>query len=154
MNVLFLDYDGVVNTPMWNKEGTKCRFNYPSDGYVNNFQAVQWVSEFCNVYDYSIVVTSTWRMDSNWKECLVRGGLRKTVNIIGSTPFDAEHNRGNEIKEFLKNHTEVDNFIILDDERVEGFSSHLVQCKWSCGFSEEDYLKAVKLHKKLIKDSK
>ena len=150
MNVLFLDYDGVVNTPMWNKEGTKCRYNFPSDGSVNNFQAAQWVSEFCEKYNYFIVVTSTWRQDSNWKECLIRGGLRSMVNILCCTPFDPQHNRGNEIKEFLKHHPEVDNFIILDDEKVKGFSSHLILCKWSCGFCEEDYLKAVRLHNKLL----
>ena len=59
--VLFLDYDGVVNTPMWNEKGTICRYNMPKDGKVNNFQAVQWISEFCQKFHFQIVVTSTWR---------------------------------------------------------------------------------------------
>lgn len=45
MNVVFLDYDGVVNTPMWNADGTRCSFGLPQDSKVNNFQYVQWVSE-------------------------------------------------------------------------------------------------------------
>ena len=41
INVLFLDYDGVVNVPMWNDEGTKCEYGYPKQGRVNSFQACQ-----------------------------------------------------------------------------------------------------------------
>lgn len=71
MNVVFLDYDGVVNTPMWNADGTRCSFGFPQDNKVNNFQCVQWVSEFCQKFNYSIVVSSTWRLDDNYKECLI-----------------------------------------------------------------------------------
>ena len=61
--VVFLDYDqdGVVNTSMWNGKGTRCTYNFPSDNKVNNFQAVQWLSEACQKFHYDIVVTSTWR---------------------------------------------------------------------------------------------
>ena len=45
--VIFLDYDGVVNTPMWNSKGTNCRYGWPSDGKVNNFQAVHWDRSQC-----------------------------------------------------------------------------------------------------------
>ena len=47
--VVFLDYDGVVNRKMWTrlKTGWVCRYGYPEDGCVNDVQAVQWVSEFC-----------------------------------------------------------------------------------------------------------
>ena len=68
--VLFLDYDGVVNTLMWNDKGTRVSYNFPKDNKVNNFQAVQWVSEFCLKCKYDIVVTSSWREDSNYKELI------------------------------------------------------------------------------------
>ena len=74
MNVVFLDYDGVVNTPLWDSEGKYCTYGFPEDNKVNNFQCVQWVSEFCQKFRYSIVVTSTWRFESNYKECLINGG--------------------------------------------------------------------------------
>lgn len=57
MNVVFLDYDGVVNTPMLGDDGIECCC-YPDDNKVNNVQAVQLVSDFCLKYDYSIVVSS------------------------------------------------------------------------------------------------
>ena len=59
MNVVFLDYDGVVNTPMWDADGKHCRFNYSRDNKVNNFQAVSWLNRLYEDYKYDIVVTST-----------------------------------------------------------------------------------------------
>lgn len=37
MNIVFLDYDGVVNTPMWSDDGKYCRYGMPSD---NKFKDV------------------------------------------------------------------------------------------------------------------
>lgn len=38
MNVIFLDYDGVVNTPIWSFRAGKwiCTYATPSDNKVNN----------------------------------------------------------------------------------------------------------------------
>ena len=41
--VIFLDYDGVVNTPMWNEDGS-IDYNYPSNRKVHNFQAIMWLN--------------------------------------------------------------------------------------------------------------
>ena len=54
--VLFLDYDGVVNTMMWSDDGKHCGYNFPSHNRVNNFQAVQWISDFCIKYKFDIIV--------------------------------------------------------------------------------------------------
>ena len=56
LNVVFLDYDGVVNTPMWELRDGKWKYRHHQtyDGKVNNQQAVQWVSEFCEKYGYDI----------------------------------------------------------------------------------------------------
>jgi hypothetical protein len=149
MNVVFLDYDGVVNTPMWNEGGTHCSYNFPQDNKVNNFQAVQWVSEFCQKYHYSIVVSSTWRMDSNYKECLINGGLRDGIEIIGRTKI-LNKTRGSEIEQYLKEHPEVDNYLIFDDEEdfFDYQYSHLVLTDGAAGFMMNDFNKAVRLHNK------
>lgn len=44
MKVVFLDYDGVVNTPLWDDQGN-IDFNHPLDGKVNNYQAIMWLNE-------------------------------------------------------------------------------------------------------------
>ena len=147
MNVVFLDYDGVVNTPMWDEEGKHCRFNFPEDNKVNNFQSVQWVSEFCEQYGYGIVVSSTWRFDDNYIECLVNGGLRSGIEIVGKTPIIKDGTRGDEIEAYLMGHPEVEFFLIFDDENdVELYDDHLVLCDTDRGFGLAEYYEAGSMH--------
>ena len=153
--ILFLDYDGVVNTPMWDEEGKKCRYNFPEHNKVNNFQAVQWVSEFCQKWEFAIVVTSTWRTDDNWRECLINGGLREGIEILDRTEdLAAKHKigtRGHEIKKWLEEHPEVEHFYILDDlddflpEQKEFF----IQTNPNVGFNMGDY---IQLRGKFVED--
>jgi len=143
MNVVFLDYDGVVNTAMWTPDGKRCRFNFPRDGSVNNFQAVQWLSEFCQNYGYDIVVSSTWRAAENYQECLRNGGLRDGINILGHTPLLHGSNRGAEIKKWIDEHPGVENYAILDDDIFDDFyalhGEHVVQCDVNVGMTGSTY---------------
>lgn len=151
MNVLFLDYDGVVNTPMWDDTGKHCRFNYSRDNKVNNFQAVQWVSKFCREYGYDIVVTSTWRCEDNYKDCLVNGGLWEDVKILGRTPYVLNGERGDEIQKYLEEHPDVENFLIFDDDSDMGvLYDHLIKTNFAFGFSMYNYESAVELHNRLV----
>lgn len=146
MNVLFLDYDGVVNTPMWDGAGKRCTFNFPKDNKVNNFQCVQWVSEFCQKYNYKIVVSSTWRMDENYKECLINGGLRENIEIIGATPVLKSASRSDEILEFLIHNDDITDYMIFDDERIDDyFINHFVHCDPNRGFGIEEFYEAERL---------
>lgn len=151
MNVLFLDYDGVVNTLMWDDAGKHCRFNHSRDNKVNNFQAVQWVSKFCREYGYDIVVTSTWRFEDNYKDCLINGGLWDGIQILGRTPYVSNGNRGDEIQKYLDEHQEVENFLIFDDDSDMGvLSDHLIKTNFVFGFSMYNYESAVELHNYLV----
>lgn len=154
MRVIFLDYDGVVNTPMWNEEGTRCSYAYKDK--VNNFQACQWISELCEKTCSKIVVSSTWRMGPNYASCLYEGGLRSCVEIIGRTPLLRKGNRGDEICLYLKEHPEIDAFLIIDDEADASVTSTdefkninlqctLCQCKHSGGFNENEFIEAKNL---------
>jgi hypothetical protein len=159
MNVIFLDYDGVVNTPQWTKkaDGTfNCRYNFPEDGKVNDWQSVQWVSEFCQRYGYSIVVSSTWRTERNYKECLVNGGLRNGIEVLGRTPDCGP--RGDEIATYLREHPEITGYLIFDDETDMScyFSENehytfknmnrLVKCQTDKGFKQDEFIQAESLH--------
>lgn len=153
--VLFLDYDGVVNTPMWDEKGTKCRYNFPEDNKVNNFQAVQWISKFCQEWDFAIVVTSTWRTDDNWRECLINGGLREGIEILGRTE-DLWHEykqvtRGYEVKKWLEEHSEVEHFYIIDDcdDFLPEQKEFLIEPNPNVGFNMGDF---IKLRNKFIED--
>lgn len=181
MNILFLDYDGVVNTPMWHQHKADpsrmiCTFNFPFDNKVNDFQCVQWISEFCQKYSYSIVVTSSWRWEDNYKECLINGGLRQGVKILGKTPNYISYfgaTRGDEIQAWLDLHHEEEiNFLIVDDTYKEDLEVHkidyenkkvlglnklqtfklqdrFIQTNTTIGFREPDFHRAEQLHQNL-----
>lgn len=161
--VMFLDYDGVVNTIQWvyNKETNKYENNYgyPRQGKVNNWQAVQWISELCQKFNIDIVVTSTWRMWENYKECLVRGGLRKDIKILGKVSLDSRKTRAEQINSYLLENPSINNqFIIVDDDVVDmspfGYDNknHFIQCRTNAGFNLEEYAKAKEIVENLLKE--
>lgn len=145
---------------MWNAEGTRCSYGFPGDGKVNNFQAVQWLSEACQKFGYDIVVTSTWRRDKNYKECLINGGLRDGIEILGRTIHltdeedgsDFHGRRGREIQHYLDEHLEINYFMILDDEDVpinEVQREHFIQTVDAHGgFNEADFFKFEKIYQR------
>lgn len=145
--VIFLDYDGVVNTPMWNSDGTVCSYGFPKQGKVNNFQAVQWLSEACQKFGYDIVVTSTWRLDPNYKECLINGGLRPGIEILGRTDSIRDVCRGAEIKKYLDEHPEIDYYIIVDDEAdiLPEQRGHFVMTNGDTGFNLREFKEVEKI---------
>lgn len=158
--VVFLDYDGVVNRKMWELvEGRYvCRFGYPEDGKVNDGQAVQWVSEFCEKYGYDIVVTSTWRKYPQWDKCLRAAGLRESIRILGATSLPAR-DRAEEIGDYLRENPQIESYVIFDDKKSlisigneekenvpADLASHVVLCKTELGFGEKEYLDAISIH--------
>ena len=149
--ILFLDYDGVVNTPMWNEKGTKVSYGFPEDGKVNNFQAVQWVSEFCQKCKFDLVITSSWREEKNYRECLLGGGLRKNITVAGALPVDEEKSRGELIRGYLASHPEVEYYLIADDEDdlLPEQLSHLVKTHPAYGFLEPEYKRCIELYMRL-----
>ena len=148
--ILFLDYDGVVNTPMWNERGTKVSYGFPEDGKVNNFQAVQWVSQFCQKCKFDIVVTSSWREERNYRECLTEGGLRGNIAIAGALPLDETKSRGDLIRAYLLSHPEIKYYIIADDEEdlLPEQLPHLIKTNACYGFLEPEYKRCVALYMK------
>lgn len=122
-HLIFLDYDGVVNTLCFNDVNGEPNFNWPSDTRVNNTQAIAWLNKICRDFDCGIVVTSTWRKRDNYKECLWNAGLNKNINILGKTPeasYVAHETRGREIVQWMNDNEDIMNniedFLILDDD--------------------------------------
>ena len=80
MNIVFLDFDGVVETIYWEKakDGT-WSYNVHKFGHeeLNNKQAIGWLNELYKKVPYKVVVTSTWRysMDiAQLQELLIKSG--------------------------------------------------------------------------------
>lgn len=117
MKVIFLDYDGVVNTLWFNDVNGEPRFDFPNDNRVNNTQAIAWLNKLCRETGAKIVVSSTWRLYDNYKECLYNAGLNKDIEILGRTKKLGTA-RGIEIQDWLDEHQElnIEKFVILDDD--------------------------------------
>lgn len=155
-NILFLDYDGVVNCPeVYEKYGEKfIGYNFPKDGKVNNPLAVNFVSMFCEKYGYDIVVTSTWREEKNYKGCLYEGGLSENVRVLGRTSLTGSlrYDRYSAIIDWMvATKMIISNYIILDDDDFvpksdEDMKRHLVLTNPSCGVTIDEYDKMVEIH--------
>jgi hypothetical protein len=111
---------------------------------------VQWLSEFCERCHYDIVVTSTWRSYPNYRACLIAGGLRPGIEILGCTEdlSDMHKTRGDEIKLYLATHPEIKYYVIVDD--IDDFlpeqKEHFVKTAPEYGFCEPEMNKCVSIY--------
>jgi hypothetical protein len=118
MKVIFLDFDGVLNVIPQGHDKFGGIF-HPE--FVNN------LARIVNETDAKLVISSSWRhmglarLRMMWEHRCYPG------EIIGITPDlwrrvkDEEYHvslqRGDEIQVVLNLHTEIENYIILDDDR-------------------------------------
>lgn len=145
MKVIFLDYDGVVNTPIWDERGN-IDYNHPSDGKVNNYQAIMWLNHLLWRTNAKIVVSSTWRYccnDTSYQDCLYNAGLKRKYEIKDCTAWFGNNTRTEEIHQYLKEHPTIDKYVILDDEQVE--DENFVKCDPHYGFGYNEFIKALEI---------
>lgn len=114
MKIIFLDIDGVLNCACTHmREGDI--FTY---GGIINANLMNKLNELINNTDAKVVISSSWRKintQEEIKEYLEQAGFMGT--IIGMTPTSSHGFRGLEIRDWLKSRTDVENYIILDDDR-------------------------------------
>lgn len=150
MNIIFLDFDGVI-----------CTYRgCVSVGEVGVFTYLDPVA--CNLViqlieksGASVVISSTWRHEGKERLCglLKSAGFSKIVNALHfdwKTPdLSRVKNacRGDEIAAWLEIHSDVDNYVILDDvdEMLDYQQSHFVQCDLYDGIGFRQYVRAIRL---------
>lgn len=150
MNIVFLDFDGVINTPIWEYDQNgklHCCFHYPTDEKctANNFQAICWLNEYCKITNSDIVVSSTWRRGGLKliQECLYRSGLDISINVIDITDHLPYNGRGYEIYNYLVNHPDIEKITILDDDCDMGnLEKYLIKCNCNIGFLFDKFSEA------------
>ena len=87
-------------------------------------QKWKWLSEWCNETDTKICISSTWKhhfgvkgyvsTPEKWEDALVKLGFKEGT-YVGITG-DRRTLRGDEIKDWLEKHPEVEDYAILDDD--------------------------------------
>ena len=132
-NLLFLDFDGVINT----------------EGKVNK-RCMRYLNRFCKRFQCRIVVSSSWKFYFDYKAFLYQSGLKRDIIIEGKT--DVLKSRAAEIKKFVKEYPYLGKYIIIDDEVMEGLENHQIQTDSVCGFDLEKYKAAVALFQEMKED--
>ena len=165
MNIIFLDFDGVLNSEcfflkrMRNMQELKMidvNSLDEDDEHVKyllcqiDLYNIDLLKEVIDETNSKIVVISSWKRLSCFKKVskhLINLGLP----IIDVT-IDNGSNRGKGIKDYLNTHN-VSNYVVIDDEVFEDYDeellSHLVKTKfYDSGFVPENADEAIKLLKK------
>lgn len=137
MVIVFLDFDGVLNTR-----------SSVHDGVHLESDKVVILNKICKIIKAKIVISSSWRIIYTLDEIrllLERTGLKGT-DVIGVTPVSEDDFRGDEIKTWLENNP-VDRYVIIDD--TDAFHHYQkkvhIQCDPYVGLTEKNAYDAVKI---------
>jgi hypothetical protein len=124
MKVIFLDFDGVLNSEtsfLYEKNRRTKLKEQGVKGHVNETlslhcaAAFQWVLD-CYP-DVKVVLSTTWRnlFTMDWLKAKLEEYHIDSSRIIGKTPIDPGGNRGLEINTWLTANPEVTHYAIIDD---------------------------------------
>jgi len=147
MKVIFLDFDGVIN-------------DYMTINEINEYN-VEMLKRIVNETGAKVVVTSSWKMpyqrnnrdiesfvnNNYYAQILKENG----IDIIDWTPYMKQQGikddqREQEILEYLKNHPEVTEYLILDDDYIiESLKEHEIFLDLSSGLREKYVEPAIKI---------
>lgn len=138
MKILFLDFDGVLK-PL-HEDFSK--------------EACKRVDELLiKEPSLRIVVSSSWRTQGLQAIRGILGGLGidpiKVIDITEGMPEHALKTRDHHIKKWLRDHPDVDTFVILDDTaELPDFSHKYVKPDSCIGLTDEDIENALKILQK------
>lgn len=136
MSILFLDIDGVMNS-LEHKGLGKGRISGLMG--IDQFH-VQHLKRIVDETGCSIVLSSTWRCNLNWKRGLSKHGMPKSIisSIIDRTPITMDRYRGEEIDMWLKDNKFEGVFAIVDDDSdMEPHMDKLVKTSYRTGLTSE-----------------
>ena len=151
MKVIFLDFDGVITTH--------------KSQYRLDEEKMKLIEHICNKTDAYIVISSSWRRftledtikditdTSNWSVPVPFTPIERVVGVTSrmysfkgddkNTHFRVP--RGVEIERYLNEHTDIDKYVILDDDAdmLLEQAPYFIQTDAIEGLSEQDAEKAI-----------
>lgn len=155
MKVIFLDIDGVLNSEVfWTTQKQHIRKQLALEAGRTKDEAsalanidpegVARILKIVKETGAEIVVSSTWRYDDCLNYKLRFMGIPHTYGI---TPWSRDRHRGSEIKEWLDEHPEVTNYVIIDDDNdmLDEQEPHFVQTSWYDGINDYNVEKAIEI---------
>ncbi len=152
MKVIFLDFDGVMNSVGSMIYNNRMKLLGLSDTPTHeSFDPIassnlQYILE--ELSDVQIVVSSTWRKYKNLEALKKIFETNRILpdRMIGTTPVDSDRYRGKEIHMYLKDHPEVTEFVIIDDDTdMEPYMDRLVKTDCRNGLTFTDAEKVIEM---------
>ena len=141
MNVIFLDFNGVLDT--------NDNMDVIDEGNLKRLK------QLVDMFEAKVVISSSLKNTyyytgrySKLLHSIIDRLLEAGIDVIGITPKC--ESREEEIIMYLKNHPEISNYCILDDDYdMVSMKDHLVklpiQSEGSLGFTEEYYNQALNI---------
>lgn len=122
MKVIFLDIDGVLNSDEYFDKIKN--LNIESIESEVDIEKIKFLKKAVNETGSKVVLTSSWRYTRNaqkLKELLLKYNI-----YVGLTSF-IQNERGLEIKKYLSEHQDVEDFVIVDDEIFDSYDEELMK---------------------------
>ncbi len=148
MKVIFLDFDGVLNSEKY----VRSQSEY---GVIIDPTRMVLLRQIIDITDARIVLSSSWR--EHWEKsdesCNHTGkAINKIFNQFNLKIFDKTPsiggNREEEIVSWLKSNPKTENFVVLDDRFLDSpiIRGHFVKTdNYRSGISEENVNEAIKI---------
>lgn len=122
MKVIFLDVDGVLNSDEYIKRTIKSNIQ-GIEKHVD-VEKIKLLRQAIVQTNAKVVLTSSWRLTKMAQELIK---LLITYGIYAdSTPY-IRNERGLEIKQWLADNQNVEDFVILDDEIFDSYDEGLMK---------------------------
>lgn len=146
MKVIFLDFDGVLNSE---------KYIRGCDGYGVAIAPSRMIllKQIVDATDAKIVLSTSWR--EHWSKDLINCDstgvlINRIFSTCGLQIFDKtpelHERREMEIKSWLDTHPEVENFVVLDDSLLSAdyLNGHFIKTSnYFDGLDETDVQKAI-----------
>ncbi len=162
MKVVFLDFDGVLNSQDWfYRRLPTCEFETREIWERNAFdpEAIERLNRLLETTKAKVVVSSSWRICRPLEKLrAILGYHNFKGEIIDTTPDlhrsdEARYfpetepvQRGEEIWSWLQRHPEVEAYVILDDSGdMEPVMDKLIRTSWGLGLQDEHVDRAIRL---------
>lgn len=142
LRVIFLDVDGVLNSR------NTIRITSWGNTFVET-ALVENLKQIIKATGAKVVLSSSWRYDRddpvrNTEFLELRSELEKHgIQFFGFTP--ELHDRSEDIDQWLTQHPETENFVILDDSNITLNQDHWVKTTMSHGLGQEETNQAIRI---------
>ena len=148
MKVIFLDFDGVLNSEKYVR-------NFSGYGVIIDPTRMALLKHIIDKTKAKIVLSTSWR--EHWEQCTGKCNdtgkeINKIFNEFNLSIFDKTPsiggNREDEIESWLKSNPETENFVVLDDRFLDSpiIRGHFVKTdNYRSGISEENVNEAIKI---------